>query len=323
MWKGVDMTDREPLSIRISLTDRCQLRCRYCPPATASSRDDQCLSASDWVIRLTALSRVTPISKIRFTGGEPLLYPELLDLVAGCSRLGIPDVALTTNGIQLEALAAPLQDAGLHRVNISLDSVRPETYRKITGAGLAPTLRGVAAAKRAGLGIKLNAVLLRGLNADEAPDLLAFAIREGHEIRFLEKMPIGDVSGKDPLFVPAAEVLASLVRAGIALEALPRTPGETSALYRVRLPGGGAGLCGVIQPVSAPFCDGCRRLRLNSAGEWLGCLGRPERVGRASAFAAAMSGDLAPLRQALEEALALKDRPHAFSSQRTLRVIGG
>jgi GTP 3',8-cyclase len=311
-------------SLRVSLTERCQLRCLYCRPAIDNvAAHVPHVSPQEWIRRIRLLAGAVPITKLRFTGGEPLLYPHLLEVVEGCSRIGIPDLALTTNALKLSGLAAPLKQAGLVRVNISLDSTDPHTVRRMTGGKLNPALDGIHAAKAAGLDVKLNAVVLRGINDVGVMGLLEFAKEAGVVLRFLEVMPIGPAAKTfDDHYVSGAEIMARLSEQ-VAFEALPYERGETSRDYMAHWRDGSQARCGFVLPTSDPFCDGCTRLRLTSEGLLFGCLAQPDAVQLLAAFEAAEAGDPAPLRDSVRRAMDVKKRPQAFRDQRAMIGLGG
>jgi len=261
-----------PVYLRLSVTDRCNLRCRYCrtdgQTATASGLPDEAM------LRIVgAMARLVPVRKIRFTGGEPLLRVGLPALVGKLRRL-LPsaELAMTTNGTLLHHAAAALRDHGLDAVNISLDTTDPGHFDGLTGGGrLDPVLAGVAAARRAGFRrLKLNAVLLRSLRGKPLAELVRFAARCGCEVRFLELMPIGAgalIYERERL--PADEALADLRRTfGHPVE-LPSS--SNARRYRFDLDGA-AVTVGLIAPVSHPFCAGCDRLRLDAHGRLYPCL---------------------------------------------------
>lgn len=270
------------LTVRLSVTARCQLRCTYCLPAAADSRPagPPELPREELLRLLALLHREFHVRRVRFTGGEPLLRRDLPELVAGVRDLGIPERALTTNAQTLAPCAARLREAGLQRVNISLDSLRPATFARLTRGGrLADTLEGIRAAQAAGLGpVKLNMVVLRGVNAGETGPLLRFALQTGCQLRFLELMPLGEAAARfDREYVPAAEIRAGLEPLGYQWQPLPWNPAETSRDFLVRDADGRETVCGFIAPTSQPFCGGCRRLRLTSDGWLHGCLARSSR----------------------------------------------
>lgn len=274
------MKPPDGLIVRLSVTSRCQLRCTYCLPekgcACPSSPAIE-LGRADLVRMVALLHHSRRVQRVRFTGGEPLLRPDLPALVADVAALGVPELALTTNAQLLAPRVEALRRAGLQRINISLDSLRPEVFAQVSRGGiLARTLDGIRAAVAAGFSpVKLNTVVLRGVNDTEAAGLLRFALRTGCHLRFLELMPIGAAARDFPQrFVAAGEIRDRLDGAGFTWEALPWNPSETSRDWRVRDAEGRETVCGFIAPTTQPFCEGCRRLRLTSEGRLHGCLAR-------------------------------------------------
>jgi len=266
-----DRFGRAHTYLRVSVTDRCNYRCVYCMPAGGLSwqpKDEQLSSAE--IIRLVQIFVGMGVQKVRLTGGEPTLRADLPALVEGLARLpGLRDLALSTNGHTLAALAPRLRAAGLHRVNISLDSLDPDRFRALTrGGDLARVLAGVDAALSAGLRpVKINAVLLRGHNDDEAPALVAWALeRAPHlELRFIEYMPF---EARWHQSVPAAELRRALAPRFPLEPDGPRGPLDGPA-RRFRV---GPLKVGFISPLSEHFCATCNRLRLGSDGHLRTCL---------------------------------------------------
>jgi cyclic pyranopterin phosphate synthase len=296
------------LVVRLSVTARCQLRCVYCLPergcACSPGQPATELPRAALVRLVSLLHRAHGVRRVRFTGGEPLLRRDLPELVAAIAALGIPELALTTNAQLLAPRAAVLRAAGLQRINISLDSLRPETFARVSRGGvLAHTLEGIHAAQSTGLGpVKLNMVVLRGVNDTEVADLLHFALRTGCHVRFLELMPIG-VAAPDfaERFVCAEEIRHRLDEADFAWTPMPWALGETSRDWRVRDGDGRETICGFIAPTTEPFCEGCRRLRLTAEGRLHGCLARSSEHDLTPLLAAP---DDAATRQQLTETLA-------------------
>jgi GTP 3',8-cyclase len=316
-----------PVSLRISVTNRCSLRCVYCAPsghATGLSRGDG-LSYEEMAEFSGLLSAGYGLKKVRVTGGEPLIRPDIGALVAMLAATGTPDLALTTDGQRLPGLAEPLKRAGLGRVNVSLDSLDPATFASITHGGiLEKTIEGIDAARRAGLGpVKLNMVVLRGMNDHEAPAMVRFAMRHGCQARFLELMPIGEAAGRfDDLFVPSSEVFGNLAKE-FRLSPHPTGPQNTSRDFVAEDGNGQRAIVGLISPTSAPFCNGCRRLRLTAAGVLIGCLARDEGIPLAPLLRRKPGADLAGLRAAIERALETKRRDGEFAQPRAMVGIGG
>jgi cyclic pyranopterin phosphate synthase len=255
--------------LRVSVTERCNLRCFYClPRGHACERPDQ-LSFAE-LAEIVAAGVRLGIRKIRITGGEPLVRPGLVEFIRTLGQLpGITDLALSTNGTLLAEHAAALADAGIRRVNVSLDSVRPSVFRAISGrADLDRVVKGIVAARAAGLQpIKLNVVVMRGVNDDELPAMLAFGAAHGAQVRFIEYMPLGIGQRWASSYVPRAEIL-DRIGALLASEPPRCQPGEAAIYYALR----DGGEVGVISPVSCRFCDLCNRLRLTADGRLRPCL---------------------------------------------------
>ncbi len=269
-----DSFGRVATDLRLSLTDRCNLRCTYCMPADGLAwmpREEQL--TDDEVVRLVhiAVTRLG-VDEVRLTGGEPTVRPHLVDIVARLSDLRPrPRLSMTTNGTSLTRLAGALRAAGLDRVNVSLDTLSADRYLAITNRDrLADAQAGLAAAVAAGLTpVKVNAVLLRGVNDDEAPALLRWCLDRGYALRFIEQMPLDPQhSWNRGVMVTGAEILASL-RTEFTVTALS---GRGSAPAEVFAVDGGPGTVGVIGSVTAPFCAACDRVRLTADGQVRSCL---------------------------------------------------
>jgi cyclic pyranopterin phosphate synthase len=268
----VDSSRRTISHVRISVTDRCQLRCRYClPEEGVPLLDRRDVLTYEEILSIVRVAVEEGITSARVTGGEPLLRRGIVSLVRGLAGLdGLSDLSLTTNGILLPELAGPLRETGLARINIGLASLDPERYRDLTrGGDLATALHGVEAAVAAGFDpVKINTVLLRGVNDDPAP-YLDLTCRLPVEVRFIEYMPIGPVPS-DRWFVSAAEVRGKLEALGPFAEAA-RLPGSGPAEQALRLPSA-PGSFAFIAAVSDHFCDRCNRLRLTADGHLRPCL---------------------------------------------------
>jgi GTP 3',8-cyclase len=271
-----DSYGRVATDLRVSLTDRCNLRCSYCmPPEGLDWLPKPELLTDDEVIRLVRIGvERLGITEVRFTGGEPLLRRGLPGLVARTAGLRPrPEISLTTNAIGLARVAAPLREAGLDRINVSLDTLRPGVFAALAKRDrLADVLAGLAAAVAAGLTpVKVNAVLMRGLNEDEAVPLLAFCLEHGYQLRFIEQMPLDAQHGwRRTDMVTADEILAAL-SAAVTLtpegeQARGSAPAETF------LVNGGPAKVGVIGSVTRPFCGSCDRVRLTADGQVRNCL---------------------------------------------------
>jgi cyclic pyranopterin phosphate synthase len=266
------------LVVRLSVTARCQLRCIYCLPEEAGGcacGGGQELPWRDLMRLVAALHDRFHVRRVRFTGGEPLLRRDLPDLIEAIAELGIPDLAMTTNGQLLAPRAAELRRRGLQRVNISLDSLDPGRFGEISrGGNLARTVEGIRAAQAAGLNpVKLNVVVLRGRNDGEVGDLLHFALQTGCHVRFLELMPIGVAASHwATTWVGQDEIRARLKQPDLTWEEMPWFPQETCRDWRVRDHTGRETVCGFIAAVSQPFCASCRRVRITADGGLHGCL---------------------------------------------------
>ena len=328
----VDSHGRVHRDLRISLTDHCNLRCTYCMPAegVAWLPREGLLTPAE-LMRIVRVGVGLGLDEVRLTGGEPLLRPDVVEIVARIAALRTPsgahpEVSMTTNGIGLARLAEPLVDAGLTRVNVSLDTLRPDRFLALTRRDrLDDVLAGVDAAAFAGLApIKVNALLMRGVNDDEAVDLVRWAVAAGHELRFIEHMPLdaGHTWRRDEM-ITGAEILARLG------EAFTLTPlaGRGAAPAERWLVDGGPGSVGVIASVTMPFCGACDRLRLTADGQLRNCLfAREESDLRTPLRAGASDDELADI---FVSCLAAKlpghgiNEPGFLQPRRPMSAIGG
>lgn len=317
----------QPVSLRLSVTDRCDLRCIYCLPP-----DGATLAAHDDVLRLEEIvefvgivQRRFGLTKVHLTGGEPLVRRGVVDLVRMLADADAPDLAMTTNGLNLREMALPLRQAGLGRINVSLDSLQAETYRTLTrGGDLGRVLDGIAAAGLVGFEpVKFNTVVLRGINDREVVSIARFGMERGCAVRFLELMPIGVAqAGYEDRFVSSAEVRAQMASA-FELRALPPVPGGSSRNYRAIDADGRQGVIGFISPCTEPFCAGCRRLRLTATGRLLGCLAQAEGPQVRLLLPTRTPEDEERLVEAVEQALRLKRSARRFDGQRLMGRVGG
>jgi cyclic pyranopterin phosphate synthase len=271
-----DSYGRVATDLRVSLTDRCNLRCAYCmPPEGLDWLPAPEVLTGDEIVRLIRIGVETlGIREVRFTGGEPLLRRDLVSIIAATAALAPrPDISLTTNGIGLDRRAAALRDAGLDRINVSLDTLRPEVFRKLSRRDrLADVLSGLAAAAAAGLTpVKVNTVLMRDLNDDEAPALLRYCLEHEYELRFIEQMPLDAQHGwKRTEMITAGEMFDSLSREFTLTDDSERERGAAPA--ETFLVNGGPARVGVIASVTRPFCGACDRVRLTADGQIRNCL---------------------------------------------------
>jgi GTP 3',8-cyclase len=326
-----DSYGRVATDLRVSLTDRCNLRCEYCMPAEGLDwLPRPTLLTDDEVVRLVRIGvEYLGITEVRFTGGEPLLRRGLPGIVARAAALRPrPQISLTTNGIGLDRLAGPLREAGLDRINVSLDTLRPEVFRKLSRRDrLGDVLAGLAGAAAAGLApVKVNTVLMRGLNDDEAVPLLRFCLEHAYQLRFIEQMPLDAQHGwRRENMVTAEEILESL-STEFAL-----TPDDASvrgsAPAETFLIDGGPARVGVIGSVTRPFCGSCDRVRLTADGQIRNCLfAREESNVRDPMRAGASDRELAALwRQAVAGKLPGHgiNEPGFLQPARPMSAIGG
>jgi len=274
-----DVLGRSLESLRVSVTDRCNLRCRYCMP------EEQYVwlprpSILDYeeIVRLVRTFVLLGVTKVRLTGGEPLLRQNLAGFVGMLRGVtALQEIALTTNGVLLGAHAQALRGAGLDRLTVSLDTLRPERFERFAGrARLGEVLEGIAAARSAGFaGTKINTVVVRGVNDDELADMIAFGRREGVEVRFIEYMDVGGATRWSPTdVVSRAEILDRLAARHGTPTPLSATAGPAAPAERFQLPDGT--VFGVIASTTAPFCRTCGRSRLTADGMWYTCLYQDE-----------------------------------------------
>lgn len=279
----VDRFGRRAVDLRVSLTERCNLRCTYCMPAAGLpfAPDDQLMTAAE-IERLVRIGTSRfGVRKVRFTGGEPMVRHDLVDVIARCAALpDAPELSLTTNAIGLAHRAAALHAAGLRRVNVSLDTVDPDVFTEVTRRPfLDKVIAGLSAAHDAGLAIKVNAVLLRGVNDALAPDLMRWCLERGYELRFIEQMPLDpDHAWDRTSMVTAAETRAMLSESfGLVPDDAPRD-GAPAERFRVlaRTADGGVGpelgTIGIIASITESFCADCTRTRLTADGHVRSCL---------------------------------------------------
>ena len=329
----VDGHGRAVRYLRLSLTERCNLACVYCAPV------DHDALAADWlsddeVVALSAALAPLGVDHLRLTGGEPTLRPRLPALVARLAALGPRDLALSTNGVHLAALAAPLRRAGLRRVNVSLDTLDAARFAELAGgrAALDDARRGIDAAVDAGLELKLNTVVLDGGNADELPVLARYAWARRAIPRFIELMPLAGGHAPRGRFVPAARIRAILAAAFGPLVEDRGVDGMGPARY-LRTAAGER--IGIIAAVSEPFCEGCNRIRVSARGRLHACLGLddpPPVPGDPLDLRAALRRGSEAVRSAVRAALAGKVAGHGFTvaagalrggPRRPMLVVGG
>ncbi|MFC4369894.1 GTP 3',8-cyclase MoaA [Citricoccus nitrophenolicus] len=327
-----DTFGRVHRDLRVSLTDKCTLRCTYCMPEDAGPflPRDKTLSGAE-IERLVRIAVDHGITGVRLTGGEPLLRADLVDIVARLASIDLPTggvlpVSMTTNGIGLDRRLPALQEAGLGRVNVSIDTMQPERFHRLTRRDRhADVLAGIAAARDSGLRpLKLNAVAMRGVNDDELGDLVAYAVSQDAQMRFIEQMPLdaGHTWKRDNL-VSGEEILERLSER-FELSEVSGRGSSPAALYTVD---GGPHTVGVIASVSKPFCGDCDRLRLTADGQMRNCLfAREETDLRTLLGDSATDGDLAAAMQLSVTAKKAGhgiDDPDFVQPGRGMNAIGG
>jgi len=315
----IDRHGRTISYLRISVTDRCDLRCRYCmaekmtflPRAALLSLDEIALIAERFIAR--------GIGKIRLTGGEPLVRRDVVDLVRRIGRhlgAGLDELTMTTNGTRLADHAAEMAAAGIRRINVSMDSRDPATFRYITRHGdVDQVIRGIFAARDAGLAVKINMVALKGLNDGDIAPMLAWCVDHGFDLSLIETMPLGTIDeDRTDRFLPLTEVFEDLAgRFPLARDS--HRSGGPARYWRVE---GTDTRLGLISPLTANFCDTCNRVRLTTEGVLYTCLGHDDQV---DLKAALRDGGLAGLDLALDRAMATKPARHDFDIAATAPAV--
>ncbi len=325
----IDRHGRTISYLRVSVTDRCDLRCRYCMAEEMSFLPRNALLALDEIATIAERFIARGVTKIRLTGGEPLMRRGIVDLAQRLGAhigQGLDELTLTTNGTRLADHAEALRAAGIRRINVSLDSRDPDRFRRITRHGdLTRVLDGVAAAQAAGIAIKINMVALKDLNEDEIAPMLAWCVEQGHDLSLIETMPLGAVDeDRADRFVPLTAIFDELSR-HFDLTRDPRSTGGPARYWRV---GASPTRLGLISPLTANFCDGCNRVRLTTEGRLYACLGHDDQVDLKAALRA---GGTAALDAAIDEALTIKPARHDFriaagaapAVERHMNVTGG
>ncbi|QCF28031.1 GTP 3',8-cyclase MoaA [Hydrocarboniclastica marina] len=306
--------------VRLSVTDRCDFRCVYCMTEDMSFLPREQIMTLEEIARLARNFVALGTRKIRLTGGEPLVRRNILELVEEIGSLGLADFAMTTNGSRLDKFAEPLRAAGLHRLNISLDSLDPARFRRITRTGeLSRVLEGIDAARAAGFrGIKLNTVVMKGRNDDEIPELVAFARDKQVDISFIEEMPLGVITEHDrgESFCSSEEVRRII---GQRHELVPSTADSGGPARYYRMPDSQIKV-GFISPHSHNFCASCNRVRVTVEGRLLLCLGNEHSVDMLRVLRSHPADD-ARVQAAIIAAMDLKPERHHFSRDGDVQVL--
>ena len=322
----IDGFGRRITYVRMSVTDRCDLRCRYCMAEKMTFLPRKDVLSLEEIVELADIFIARGVNRIRLTGGEPLVRKGVDQLIPALGERigrGLDELTMTTNGTQLDRYAPMLAAAGIRRINVSLDSLEPARFRHITRRGdLNQVLRGIEAASAAGLKIKINMVALCGINQDEITPMLRWCSSQGHDLTLIETMPLGEVEeDRTEHYLPLSEVREQLSREFDLIPSLKRTGGP-ARYYEV----GGIRL-GFITPLTNNFCDGCNRIRVAATGTVYGCLGHDQKVELRNLL---RTEGAAAVTQALDELLAGKPKGHQFSIEavqpavaRHMSVTGG
>ncbi|MFM9940210.1 MAG: GTP 3',8-cyclase MoaA [Hyphomicrobiaceae bacterium] len=328
----IDPFGRHITYLRVSVTDRCDFRCVYCMSEHMSFLPKKDLLSLEELDRLCSAFVAKGVRKLRITGGEPLVRKNILWLFKALSRHldsgQLEELTLTTNGSQLPKYAADLKALGVKRINVSLDTLKPDRFKAITRWGdFSGVMAGIEAAEKAGLAVKLNAVALKGVNEDEIVDLMTFAHGRGFDLTFIETMPLGDIDGdRTDQYLPLSIVRARLMER-YTLEDIPYRTGGPARYVRVKETGGRLGF---ITPMTHNFCESCNRVRLTCTGTLYMCLGQEDAADLRAPLRA--SPDDAALMRAIDDAILRKPKGHDFiidrrskkpAVQRHMSVTGG
>jgi cyclic pyranopterin phosphate synthase len=313
----VDPFGRAITYIRVSVTDRCDFRCAYCMSEDMTFLPKRDLLSLEELDRLCSAFVRLGTRKIRITGGEPLVRRGVMTLFRSLSRHvgagALDELTVTTNGSQLARFATELRDCGVERVNVSLDTLDAQKFKQITRWGdFAQVMRGIDAAAQAGLKVKINAVALKGFNDEEAPEMIAWAHGRGHDITFIEVMPLGEIeNARFDQYLPLTELRAQLARRFTLVPSLHATGGP-ARYFDVAETGGRLGF---ITPLTHNFCESCNRVRVTCTGTLYMCLGQDDAADLRTALRRGESD--APLEEAIRAAIARKPKGHDFLIDRT------
>ena len=318
--KLIDQFGRTVDYIRLSITDRCDFRCEYCMAEDMTFLPREQVLSLEECARLVKIFVALGVNKVRITGGEPLVRKNAMWLFEEVGKLdGLKELVLTTNGSQLAQHAVALKKAGVKRINISIDSLKPERFKKITRTGrLEQVLDGLQASIQAGFeGIKINTVLMRGSNDDEAIDLVQFAINHNIDISFIEEMPLGDVThNRENTFVNNVDTL-KLLQTHFNLLPSTETTGGPARYWRVA---DTMSKIGFISPHSHNFCEACNRVRISCQGELFLCLGQDDKVELMPLLRAHPNDDM-PIIEAILNSMKIKPKGHDFDLSRTKPAV--
>lgn len=308
----VDKYGRRITYVRLSITDRCDFRCTYCMSEEMTFLPRDAVMSLEECLRVASVFVGLGVSKLRITGGEPLVRKDALWLIERLGAMpGLDNLVITSNGSQLDRFAAPLFAAGVKRINISLDTLQAERFRQITRIGdLGKVLRGIEAARTAGFRrTKLNTVMMRGVNDDEFVDLVRFAVANELDISFIEEMPLGEIHGRSNTYISSDETRSRL---SDHFDLLPSTEDSGGPARYWRIPGSPTRV-GFISPHSHNFCDSCNRVRITARGELYPCLGQNDAINLMEVLRS--GADDTALRQAIVSSMGIKPLGHDFTQQ--------
>jgi cyclic pyranopterin phosphate synthase len=323
----VDSFGRRISYVRLSVTDRCDLRCRYCMAERMQFLPKREILTLEEMVELSDMLIARGVRKIRLTGGEPLVRKGVMELVRALGQrlgAGLDELVLTTNGTRLEQFAGELHDAGIRRINVSLDSRQPDRFGHITrGGDLNQVLRGIDAALTAGLAVKINMVALAGINEDEIEDMLRWCAAMAMDLTLIETMPLGEVEeDRSDHYLPLDAVKRRLGERFTLVPSTRRTGGPARYFDVLEL----RSRLGLITPLTNNFCEGCNRIRIAATGTVYGCLGHDQKVELRDAL---RSGGAQAVDELLDRLLAGKPRRHEFriggapAVERHMSVTGG
>ncbi|WP_153146509.1 GTP 3',8-cyclase MoaA [Dechloromonas sp. H13] len=309
----VDKYGRRITYVRLSITDRCDFRCTYCMAEEMTFLPRHEVMSLEECLQVASVFVGLGVSKLRITGGEPLVRKEAMWLIERLGALpGLDNLVITTNGSQLDRFAPALKSAGVRRINISLDTLKADRFKAITRIGdLSKVLNGIAAAGAAGFRrTKLNTVMMRGINDDEFGDLVQFALDHELDISFIEEMPLGEIHGRSNTYISSEETRERLAS---RFELIPSTESSGGPARYWRIPGSESRV-GFISPHSHNFCDSCNRVRITAKGELYPCLGQNDAM-HLLPILREHPGEAAPLRQAIMDSMGIKPYGHDFTQQ--------
>lgn len=307
----VDAFQRRISYLRLSVTDRCDLRCSYCMPERMTFLPKKDVLSLEELHKLSLAFIERGITKIRLTGGEPLVRRDVVDLVQAIGRKlgdGLEELTLTTNGTRLEEFAEDMFAAGIRRINVSLDTMDSALFEELSRRDrLVQVLRGIEAAKAAGLKVKINTVALKGLNEEEIPFLVEWAHRQGHDMTLIEIMPMGEIEGERVDHYLPLPAIRDRLEERWTLEDLPDNTGGPARYVKIAQTGGRLGF---ITPLTNNFCASCNRIRVTATGQLYACLGGAEKVDLRAALRSDNPDDA--VAAALNEAMRIKPERHHF-----------